>query len=103
MTEPWTNAQVMEALRSDTPLNRARGVFSSEYATIEGACLQRRRPGPVEIRRMEFEATRKIVAAIGFDEMRDALQLVWDTYGMDPSVDSAIWQTVRAALGIRHE
>lgn len=28
----------------------------------------------------------------------DALQLVVDTYGFDPSVDSSIWQTALAAL-----
>ena len=60
-----TNAEVMSALRSDTPLNRARAVFSSEYASIEQAALQRRPPGPVEIRRMEFEAVIRIAAALG--------------------------------------
>jgi hypothetical protein len=31
-------------------------------------------------------------------ELLDALKLVADTYGFDPSVDSSIWQTVFAAI-----
>lgn len=31
-------------------------------------------------------------------DLLEALELVWDTYGMDPSIDSAIWQTARAAI-----
>ena len=38
----------------------------------------------------------KVIAAA--PELLDALLLVWDTYGMDSSIDSAIWQTVQAAL-----
>jgi hypothetical protein len=63
--EKMTDAQVMVALRSDTPLNKARAVFSSETAGIEQAYLQRHRPGPIEARRMEFESTIKIAAALG--------------------------------------
>jgi hypothetical protein len=59
-----TDAEVMEALRADTPLNRARQKFSSAYAKIEQAALQRKPPGPVEIRRMEFEAVKAIEAAL---------------------------------------
>lgn len=31
-------------------------------------------------------------------DLYDALLLVWDTYGLDPSIDSSIWQTVVGAL-----
>jgi len=44
----------------------------------------------------EQDATARLLGAA--PELYDALELVWDTYGMDPSVDSSIWQTVRAAL-----
>jgi hypothetical protein len=55
-----TDAEVMAALRSDTPLNRARAVFSGQAAGMVQANLQRQPPGPIEARRMEFEATQKI-------------------------------------------
>ncbi len=59
-----TDQEVMEALRSDTALNRARAVFSSECGKIEQAVMQRRPAGPIEIRRMEFEAVKRIIAAL---------------------------------------
>lgn len=59
-----TDKEVMEALRADTALNRARAVFSSECAKIEQAGMQRRPAGPIEIRRMEFEAVKRIIAAL---------------------------------------
>lgn len=31
-------------------------------------------------------------------ELLDALKYVWDAYGFDPSIDSAIWQTALAAI-----
>ena len=62
-----TDKEVMAALRSDTPLNRARAVFSSCCGEIEQACAQRRAPGPIELRAMEFEAVRKIAAALGVE------------------------------------
>lgn len=58
-----TNQEVMDELRSDTPLNRARAKFSHWYATIEQDSLQREPSGPVEIRRMEFKAVQEIIAA----------------------------------------
>ena len=64
MQTPKTDAEVMEALRIDTPLNRARRVFSSFCARIEQACHQRKPLDPIEWRRMEFEAVVQIVAAL---------------------------------------
>lgn len=62
-----TNEEIMDALRSDMPLNRARAVFSSEAARMEQANLQQDRLGPIEARGMEFEAVRKIAKALGVD------------------------------------
>lgn len=62
-----TDQEVIAALRADTPLNRARQVFSGECGRIEQAGMQRRPAGPIEIRRMEFEAVRKITAALGVE------------------------------------
>lgn len=60
-----TNEEVMAALRSDTPLNRARKAFSGASAALEQEGKQRRPAGPIEIRRMEFEAVQKIAEALG--------------------------------------
>jgi hypothetical protein len=60
-----TDAEVVEALRADTALNRARQVFSAQAARMEQQGMQRWAPGPVEMRRMEFEAVRKIAEALG--------------------------------------
>jgi hypothetical protein len=58
-----TDDEVMAELRSDSKLNRARREFSSASARIEQAGLQRSPASPIDVRRMEFEAVRKIVAA----------------------------------------
>lgn len=62
-----TDAEVMAAMRADTPLNRARQLLSSAVGEMEQAGQQRRPAGPVEIRRMEFEATIRIAAALGLE------------------------------------
>jgi len=59
-----TDREVMEALGADTALNRARAIFASECAKIEQAGRQRYPPGPIEIRRMEFAAVKRIIAAL---------------------------------------
>lgn len=64
MQTPKTDAEVMEALKADTPLNRARRAFSSCSAQIDQACRQRKPLDPIDWRRMEFEAVAKIVAAL---------------------------------------
>jgi hypothetical protein len=60
-----TYQEIMAALRSDTPLNRARAVFSSECARLEQEGQQRHSIGPIEMRGMEFEAVKRIAAALG--------------------------------------
>jgi hypothetical protein len=57
-----TDAEVMAELRSDSTLNKARQVFSSWAGKIEQAGCQRRPIGPIEMRRMEFEAVEAIIA-----------------------------------------
>lgn len=46
----------------------------------------------------EAEANAALIAAA--PALRDALQLVADTYSFDPSIDSSIWQTVFAAIAL---
>lgn len=60
-----SDAEVIAALKSDTPLNRARAKFSHWAATIEQEARQRRPAGPIEGRRMEFRAVEEISEALG--------------------------------------
>jgi hypothetical protein len=64
---PRTDHEVLEALKSDTPLNKARRAFSSWSAKIEQAGSQRRPLDPIDWRRMEFEAVAEIAAALAGD------------------------------------
>ena len=59
-----TDAEVLELLRGNSALNKARQIFSGAYGQIEQAHQQRSPPGPIEVRRMEFEAVEKIAAAL---------------------------------------
>lgn len=56
---------VMRHIRDQTRLDSVRRVFSAECARIEQACSQRPPPSSIELRRMEFEAVRKIALALG--------------------------------------
>jgi hypothetical protein len=58
-----TDEEVMLELRSDSSLNKARREFSSARSCIEQAGQQRKGLNPVDMRRMEFEAVRKIIDA----------------------------------------
>ena len=60
-----TDAEIMELLQGDSQLNRARQVFSSASGLIDQAGRQRKPLLPIEMRRMEFEATIKIANALG--------------------------------------
>lgn len=52
--------EVLELLRGNSALNKARQVFSSYSAMIEQSLEQSKPIGPIEIRRLEFEAVQKI-------------------------------------------
>ena len=52
--------EVLELLRGDSALNKARIVFSSYSAMIDQLFEQSKPPGPIETRRLEFEAVQKI-------------------------------------------
>lgn len=58
-----TDEEVLAATQSDTPLNRARVVFSGEVGRIEQQIQTRYNPTPIEWRRMEFEAVERIIGA----------------------------------------
>lgn len=60
-----TDDQVMALLRGDSPLNRARATFSGFAARIEQAGQQRQPIGPIEMRRLEFEAIAAIAKDLG--------------------------------------
>jgi len=55
--------EIMAELRADTPLNRARAKFRCWAARIEQEGMQRNPIGPIEVRGLEFQAVREIVAA----------------------------------------
>jgi len=59
-----TDEEVIAELRSDSSLNKARLQFSSWSARIEQAGAQRKPLGPIEWRRMEFQAVKAIMEAM---------------------------------------
>ena len=83
----------------------AKQAISEIYHCVEAgpSWFTKGERGQMDHARMWTDRATKAISRLTAerDQLRDALQLVWDTYGMDPSVDSAIWQTVRAALGIK--
>lgn len=64
-TYKLSNEQVIELLRSEKPINKARAQFSSTSASIEQAGQQRVGLNPIDMRRMEFEAVGRITNALG--------------------------------------
>ena len=60
-----TDAQVLAELQTTSPLNCARRQFSSWSAKIEQAGQQRKPLSSIEMRRMEFEAVKAILAELG--------------------------------------
>ncbi len=64
-TIKMTKEEFITKLSDDTPLGKARRVFSSEAGRIEQALQQRDPPGAVALRMMEFEAAKKIAVVLG--------------------------------------
>jgi hypothetical protein len=62
---PKTDTEVLAAMKTESPLNRARQAFLSYAAKIEQANAQRTPPTIFEVRLMEFEAVFAIAAALG--------------------------------------
>lgn len=60
-----SNDKLIELLKSEEPINKARAQFSYASARIEQAEQQRTPLSPLDMRRMEFEAVEKIVGALG--------------------------------------
>jgi hypothetical protein len=73
-----TPADVVDELKGESLLNQARRIFSFSSAAIEQANQQRRAPGPIEIREMEFDAVVKIAALLGVELKPGQLNIVGD-------------------------
>lgn len=74
-----TDDEVMTHLRDQTPFNHVRAVFHSETARLEQAFQQRKTPGPVETRKMEFAAVERILRiALEHGVIRDSMQMIFD-------------------------
>ena len=64
-----TDKEVLQTLKkgSDSKLNRARSMFSSELGKIEQASKQLYPLEPIELRRMEFNAVLEIAKVFGVE------------------------------------
>lgn len=58
-----TNDEIMAEIRSGSPFDKARALFSSWSARIEQEQHQRDSISPIEARGLEFEAVKAIIAA----------------------------------------
>jgi len=69
-----TDDEVLAELRSESPLNKARQAFYHWSAKIEQDAQQRRPAGPIETRRMEFDAVKAVICAyFGIEKIERAL------------------------------
>lgn len=59
-----TDKEVIEALQSDTLLNKVRRMLFGFAGTAEQAAMQRFPPSPIEMRRQEFEMAAKIIELV---------------------------------------
>ena len=60
MPNQLTDKEVVELLKGNSTLNKARQIFSSYSAMIEYDQYHQKPMGPIEMRRLEFEAVQKI-------------------------------------------
>jgi hypothetical protein len=65
-----TITEVVQEMRSGSPLAKARSVLEIAMATIEQGMAQRKPLTVCEVRNIEFEAVRKIAANFGVDVPR---------------------------------
>ena len=56
-----TNDEIMQHIRERTPLDQVRAVLSGVIGSAEQAGMQRRAPGPIEMRGREFEGVQSIL------------------------------------------
>ena len=56
-----TDKEVIDELQSDSLLNKVRKEFYHGAAKLEQADAQRKPPGSIDRRRMEFEIAKKII------------------------------------------
>jgi hypothetical protein len=92
--------EISGALRADTPLNRARAIFSSYAGQLEQAAMQCRPIGPIEARGLEFEAVKKIAAELGVPELVAALRAVVAAWS-NPGPFGTMYQMDRAIPAAR--
>jgi hypothetical protein len=60
MPQKLTDDELLDLIRSDTPLAKARARFSHWFATIEQMEGQAKLPSILDIRRVEIEAVEDI-------------------------------------------
>jgi hypothetical protein len=63
----WTPVEILDEMKSGSQLGRARSAFYSAVGLQEQELQQRKPPGPIELRRMEFQAVIEIAKALGLE------------------------------------
>lgn len=63
----WTPVEILDEMKSGSQLGRARSAFYRAVGQQEQALQQRKPPGPIELRRMEFQAVIEIAQALGIE------------------------------------
>jgi hypothetical protein len=59
----FSDQEVMELLKGDSPLNRVRAQISFAIARAEQKAAQEKNVSPIELRRREFEDAEKVIKA----------------------------------------
>ena len=62
-----TNKEVVELMQGNSVLNEARKILSSEIGRMEQAGQQSTLQSIFDVRRMEFDAVRKIAKVLGVE------------------------------------
>ena len=113
-----TDGEVIQQLRTDSPLTRARWAFSVGRGEIVDAMSRPNAAGPIELRRMELKVAQEIGEAFGFaalvaerDRLRTALttlrsrmdQRMGDTDPSDPEDPDLLAMQAASAASRRPE